>query len=871
MGLVTRVAAILVALVGLTCASAAHAAAVYGKIGEKYAALGGEGGPLGRALTDEASLPYGGRFNLFEHGIITWHPDIGAFALTGAIADKYNAVGRAETGYPTSDLLPTSDGRGAYVNLRSMKFPPQPTGTLPLQFKYVEASIYHSPRTGASLLYGAIRDKWLEMGAERSPVGYPVGDEMPGEFGGRVQAFESGFIAWHPDTGVHAVYGEIGKKWAALGRERFGYPTTDEQEIQYVYGRFNHFKAVQLAGKPEATIYFYDANYGAHAVYGSIRADWVRTIGSSTSRRIPTSDEYDWHGFRRQDFANGNFYLYSRSIGTRLISAPVTAPACISIARHYLATGAVPAGWVQMHDQGDVLAACSAYMGYDAQCEAKGMRFSWADNSNQPAMICVNPYHADSVWQQGEALFTQAILPNIGLAISGTACLSGTIFACGLLATDIANRVGVPGMDNLPQVVTLANQSLSCAGGELTECAQLGLYAAGKAGLSIPGFDLDLVNTDLEACRNGLWAACLRLGMYATDAAGVPAVGDAVADGLKCADGAADACIRLGKKAAAAGVPLGGIFDAADLANRCRNGDDAACNRLAGISGTADLALRCRNGDDSACRQLAGIPNAADLAVRCQNGDDAACRQLGGQIVSAVGANTLRAWSRHNLPSTMFAETLRRNGFRAATSQVGQQVLNSPEARTGAPNVLHALGAAGAQNARTTVYQSMNAAPAATPQASAAAAATATQAVAPPPGAAQTLRAAKVSAAQAIVATPAPPPTAAAAQGVLASPPPPTVNPAVALAARTRVRYRGLAPEDPPATVSPSEAAAALVNARLTSRLAELADSDPVQVGERTITAAEARRLVLALDDGAIINVDGSMVPAANLKRSLAR
>ena len=55
--------------------------AVYGAIGQKYAALGRENGALGAAQSDEADAPYGGRFNRFQNGYIYWHPETGAFAV----------------------------------------------------------------------------------------------------------------------------------------------------------------------------------------------------------------------------------------------------------------------------------------------------------------------------------------------------------------------------------------------------------------------------------------------------------------------------------------------------------------------------------------------------------------------------------------------------------------------------------------------------------------------------------------------------------------------------------------------------------------------------------------------------------------------
>ena len=50
---------------------------------------------------------------------------------------------------------------------------------------------------------GAIRDKWAELGWERSFLGYPTTDEWPTPDGvGRFNDFQGGSIRWHPDTGA---------------------------------------------------------------------------------------------------------------------------------------------------------------------------------------------------------------------------------------------------------------------------------------------------------------------------------------------------------------------------------------------------------------------------------------------------------------------------------------------------------------------------------------------------------------------------------------------------------------------------------------------------------------------------------------------
>lgn len=166
---------------------------VYGKIGEKYAALGGPAGALGPAVSDEAASPYGGRFNAFKSGYIYWHPEIGsAFGVWGGIAEKWNAAGRVQVGYPITDENTTPDGRGRYNHFRAMHLPGRP-----------EASIYWTPQSGAFLVYGEIRKAWAAAGWERS-IGFPTSDEFQwGKY--RRSNFERGYIKWSSDEGARVV------------------------------------------------------------------------------------------------------------------------------------------------------------------------------------------------------------------------------------------------------------------------------------------------------------------------------------------------------------------------------------------------------------------------------------------------------------------------------------------------------------------------------------------------------------------------------------------------------------------------------------------------------------------------------------------
>ena len=166
---------------------------------------------------------------------------------------------------------------------------------------------------------GAIREKWLRLGGEGF-FGRATDVERPTFDGvGRAQGFSGGgIISWHPSVGAFGVWGQIGAKWQALSRERYGYPTTDELPCRDGRGRFNHFRSMHLAGHPEASIYW-SPGTGAHEVRGAIRAAWFRHGAERGPLGYPTSDEYaTGRGDERRSTFTGGFILWTRAHGVRV-------------------------------------------------------------------------------------------------------------------------------------------------------------------------------------------------------------------------------------------------------------------------------------------------------------------------------------------------------------------------------------------------------------------------------------------------------------------------------------------------------------------------------------------------------------------------
>lgn len=163
------------------------------KFDEKYAALGGGSGFLGNATTD---LVYraengGAYMQSFAYGALCGDDPLGGvFEIHGAIYAKWTEAGGPVFGWPITDES-AGPGNGRYNHF---------TGP---------GEIYWSPGTGAHLVYGAIREKWLELGDAGGQLGYPTTDEIDNVDNAstgrrdRCQRFAGGYISWSTDTGAH--------------------------------------------------------------------------------------------------------------------------------------------------------------------------------------------------------------------------------------------------------------------------------------------------------------------------------------------------------------------------------------------------------------------------------------------------------------------------------------------------------------------------------------------------------------------------------------------------------------------------------------------------------------------------------------------
>ena len=144
-------------------------------------AAGGVAGPLGARAGDQFAIPPDGAGQAFAGGKIFYGPGTGAFAVTGAILEKYEAAGG-----PTGDLglpnAPEADGGVPGSRLSSFAAQDNPV-------------IFATAEHGAVIVRGAMKAAWDKLGGAAGSLGVPVSDQSTD--GDKVtQKFSAGQLTW---------------------------------------------------------------------------------------------------------------------------------------------------------------------------------------------------------------------------------------------------------------------------------------------------------------------------------------------------------------------------------------------------------------------------------------------------------------------------------------------------------------------------------------------------------------------------------------------------------------------------------------------------------------------------------------------------
>lgn len=230
---------------------------VQGAILEQYRRRNGPAGNLGYPVSDEEPAGQGGRRNRFEGGTVTWRQDLGAHAVFGGIHEKWRALG-ADEGFPG---LPWTgeqrDGAGVVQWF---------TGTV----------IFWSPSTGAHEVHEPVLSGYQAAGGPNGGIGFPTSDveDLPG--GGLVSRFERGTVTSRPDAGTWAVYGAIDERWHEVGGPtgEIGLPHTAQLRVPDGRGQVQWFTGGAIFWTPAT---------GAHEVREPVLSAY-RERGGPTGR-----------------------------------------------------------------------------------------------------------------------------------------------------------------------------------------------------------------------------------------------------------------------------------------------------------------------------------------------------------------------------------------------------------------------------------------------------------------------------------------------------------------------------------------------------------------------------------------------------------
>lgn len=267
---------------------------VTGAIRERWNQVGGETGQLGPPTSNAFVAGRGVTVQRFRSGNIYWRSDIGATHLIGDILAKYGEYGY-ENGFADVPVLGEIRGQDGQSYLNNF---------------LGDTTIIWNRNTGAHLIRGSIRQKWVDLGAERG-FGVPSSDEFAGNDNRRSRISflrrndgSPATIIWNGNVGAHAVYGSIRDAWHATGAEggALGAPTSDE-----FAGRVD--TRVQ---RYERGLIIWSLRTGARNVRGALLDEYARHGWEGGDLGAPISDEWRYDGGFGQDFENGRVLFDGR-------------------------------------------------------------------------------------------------------------------------------------------------------------------------------------------------------------------------------------------------------------------------------------------------------------------------------------------------------------------------------------------------------------------------------------------------------------------------------------------------------------------------------------------------------------------------------
>nr|WP_231997237.1 hypothetical protein [Mycobacterium sp. 1245111.1] len=279
-----------------------------GAILEKYEALGGPAASdLGFPTANEVRGLAGpdSRVSTFSAGdkpLIYWTADHGAFVVRGAINAAWDKLGSSSgpLGVPIGDE--TYDGELATQAFSGGK----------VSWNRLTKAFSTVPPNLAGQLVGLqvpvdptaeINMAWRATGGAAGALGAKEGDQYPIGSNGLAQNFAGGKIFFSTATGANAVETDILTKYEALGgpaKSDLGFPIANEAD-----GGLKPASKVSAFSADDKPVIFWTPDHGAYVVRGAIKAAWDKLLGATGKLGAPVGDQTVTQDVVTQKFSGG--------------------------------------------------------------------------------------------------------------------------------------------------------------------------------------------------------------------------------------------------------------------------------------------------------------------------------------------------------------------------------------------------------------------------------------------------------------------------------------------------------------------------------------------------------------------------------------